>query len=184
MSYVLYRISCAVNGKAYIGYTKHDAEKRFLVHLLNARWNRKYALADAIRVYGADAFTVETLEVVPGHAEAARLECLYIAAHRSMLPHGYNMTKGGDGVPLPAEKLAEMNEKKRGRCSPKQLEANRRRAGQPLSAETRAKLSAARKGKPKSAAWIEARRGKPGALRGRPWSPARREAQMRRTEAS
>lgn len=184
MGYVLYRITCAVNSKCYIGYTKYTADARFDVHIRNAKWKRKYALADAIRAYGADAFSVETLSIVGTHAEAVELERAFISAHRSMLPTGYNMTSGGDGVPLSAEAIAAANAKKRGRCSPKQMEANRRRAGQPLSAETKAKLSAVRRGKPKSEAWIAARRGKPGALRGRPWSEARRMAQRRGKETA
>jgi len=60
------------------------------------------------------------------------------------------MTKGGDGVPLTREQYDAMGAKKRGVCSLKQLEANRRRKGQKASEETREKLRALRIGRKQS----------------------------------
>lgn len=145
--YVLYRILCAENGKAYIGYSSKSAEERFKAHILNARWKRKTALYDAIRCYGEEAFSVETILECESHAEACAHEIRLIEEFGSLLPYGYNMTRGGDGVPLTKEQRDAANAKKRGFCSPKQLEANRRRKGQKASEETRAKLSAARIGR-------------------------------------
>lgn len=145
--YVLYKITCSTNGKAYVGYSSKSAEDRFKAHLLNARWKRKTALCDAIRCYGDAAFSVEVILTCKTHAEACAHEIRLIAELGSILPLGYNMTKGGDGVPLTQEQREAANAKKRGVCSPKQLAANRRRKGQKASEETRAKLSAARKGR-------------------------------------
>jgi group I intron endonuclease len=148
--YVLYKITCSANGKAYVGYSSKSAEDRFRAHLLNARWKRKTALCDAIRCYGDAAFSVEVILTCETHAEACAHEIRLIAELGSILPLGYNMTKGGDGVPLTQEQREAANAKKRGVCSPKQLAANRRRKGQKASEETRAKLSAARKGRKQS----------------------------------
>jgi len=148
--YVLYKISCSVNGKAYVGYSSKSAEDRFKAHLLNARWKRKTALCDAIRCYGDEAFSVEVILTCETHAEACAHEIRLITELGSILPLGYNMTKGGDGVPLTSEQREAANAKKRGVCSPKQLAANRRRIGQKASEETRAKLSAARRGRKQS----------------------------------
>jgi group I intron endonuclease len=148
--YVLYKISCSVNGKAYVGYSSKSAEDRFKAHLLNARWKRKTALCDAIRCYGDEAFSVEVILTCETHAEACAHEIRLISELGSILPLGYNMTKGGDGVPLTPEQREVANAKKRGVCSPKQLAANRRRIGQKASEETRAKLSAARRGRKQS----------------------------------
>ena len=145
--YVLYRILCSENGKVYVGYSSKSAEERFKAHLLNARWKRKTALYDAIRCYGEEAFSVETILQCESHAEACAHEIRLIEELGSLLPLGYNMTRGGDGVPLTKEQRDAANAKKRGVCSPKQLVANRRRKGQKASEETRAKLSAARKGR-------------------------------------
>lgn len=145
--YVLYRILCSENGKVYVGYSSKSAEERFKAHLLNARWKRKTALYDAIRRYGEEAFSVETILQCETHADACAHEIRLIQELGSLLPLGYNMTRGGDGVPLTKEQRDAANAKKRGFCSPKQLAANRRRKGQKASEETRAKLSAARKGR-------------------------------------
>lgn len=148
--YVLYKITCSANGKVYVGYSSKSAEDRFKAHLLNARWKRKTALYDAIRCYGDAAFSVEVVLTCETHAEACAHEIQLIAKLGSILPLGYNMTKGGDGVPLTQEQREAANAKKRGVCSPKQLAANRRRKGQKASEETCAKLSAARKGRKQS----------------------------------
>lgn len=149
--YTLYKIACSANGKAYIGYTSKTAEERFQTHLLNAKWKRKTALYNAIRKYGPEAFSVKVLLVCADHASACEQEVRLIAETSCLLPAGYNMTTGGDGVPLTEEQRAAAGAKKRGVCSPKQLAANQRRKGQKASDETRAKLSAARRGRKQSA---------------------------------
>lgn len=148
--YIIYKIVCAANGKIYVGYTSKTAEERFETHLLNARWKRKTALYNAIRRYGADAFAVEEIARCGTHAEACEKEIFYIASLGSKLPLGYNMTTGGDGVPLTPEQREAANAKKRGVCSLRQWEASQRRIGSKASAETRAKLSAARRGRKQS----------------------------------
>jgi len=155
--YTLYKITCSANGKAYVGYTSKTAEERFRAHLLNAKWKRRTALYDAIRKYGPEAFSVEVLLACKDHASACEHEVRLIAEMNCLLPAGYNMTLGGDGVPLTEEQRAAANAKKRGVCSPKQLAANQRRRGQKVSDETRAKLSAARKGRKQSAEHVAKR---------------------------
>jgi group I intron endonuclease len=155
--YVLYKITCSENGKVYVGYTSKTAEERFQSHLLNARWKKKTALYDAVRCYGNDAFAVEMLLECESHSEACEHEIRLIKEFNSVLPGGYNMTHGGDGVPLTEEQREAANAKKRGVCYPKQLEANLRRKGQKASEETRAKLSAIRKGRKQNPEWVRKR---------------------------
>lgn len=147
LAFVLYKITCAKNGKLYVGYTSKTAEVRFSAHLQNARWKKRTALYDAIRCYGPDAFSVEEILKCETHAEACEHERRLIVEMSSLLPQGYNMTHGGDGVPLTAEQRAAASAKKRGRCTPKQWAASQRRRGVKASPETRAKLSACRRGK-------------------------------------
>ena len=146
-AFVLYKIACAANGKLYIGYTSKTAEERFTMHLQNARWKKRTALYAAIRCYGPDAFSVEEVLRCETHVEACEHERRLIAEFASLLPNGYNMTRGGDGVPLTPEQREAANAKKRGRCSEKQLAAAMRRRGSKASDETRKRLSEARKGK-------------------------------------
>lgn len=160
--YVLYRITCSVNDKVYIGYTAKTAYARFMMHLRNARWKKKSALYDAIRAYGNEAFHVEWLRTVPNHADACAAEIMLIESHRSMLPGGYNMTRGGDGVPVPREVHIAAGARKRGRYTEKQRQyadsqvgrkqtpehvENRRKTaiGSKRSSETRRRMSEAQK---------------------------------------
>lgn len=151
--YQVYKITCSRNGKVYIGYTSKGIAVRFQAHIDNAKWNRKTALYDAIRVYGADAFSVELLEECNDHEAACALEIHYIKLMECLIPHGYNMTTGGDGVPLTPEIIAKAAEKKRGKFTEKQAAAASRRKGRPLSQEHKLKLSMAGKGRKKSEEW-------------------------------
>lgn len=151
--YSLYKITCSQNGKVYIGYTSKSVAERFKAHCMNARWKRNYALADAIRAYGEQAFAVELLLECQSHQEACQHEIRLIKELNSILPNGYNMTHGGDGVPLTAEGIAKMSASRKGQVTPKLLEFWSKRKGKKLSSETKAKLSLIRKGKPKSEEW-------------------------------
>ena len=206
--YSLYKITCSQNGKVYIGYTSKTIDERFKMHCENARWKRNYALADAIRVYGVPAFTVELLLQCENHKEACEHEIRFIKELNSILPHGYNMTHGGDGVPMTAEVIEKMAASKRGKVTPKMLAHLQKMKGRKLSLEHKAKLSAAGKGRKKSKEWIQkisisnlgkkrsaetcakismAKKGKPWSetarekanLRGRKWSESRRLAYLK-----
>lgn len=155
--YTIYKIVCSVNDKTYVGYTSKGADARFQTHLLNARWKRKTALYDAIRCYGSEAFSVSVLLACSTHTEACEQEKRFIAELGTLLPLGYNMTEGGDGVPLTEDQRERANAKKRGRCYPKQLVANQRRKGTKAAPETIARLVAARKGKKHSAEHVRRR---------------------------
>jgi predicted GIY-YIG superfamily endonuclease len=190
--YRVYKISCSVNGKIYIGYTGKTAEERFKAHLLNARWRKKTALYDAIRAYGNDSFSVELLVECETHAQACAEEIKFIAELNSMLPNGYNMTRGGDGVPVPIEVHIEAGRRKRGivtekmrahfnsrrgiKHSPEHIaKVAAKRLGSKRSEETRCKMSEAQKGRVNSE---EARQKLSKALKGRPWTQAQRDARQ------
>lgn len=155
--YQVYKITCSSNGKVYVGYTSKGYLTRFAHHIMNARWNRKAALYDSIRLYGADAFSVELLAECEDHASACAQEIYFIKELNSLLPLGYNMTTGGDGVPLTDEQRATASAKKRGRFTEKQRIAADRRRGVKVSDETRKKLSAIRRGKKQNPEWVRKR---------------------------
>jgi group I intron endonuclease len=155
--YQVYKITCSSNGKVYIGYTSKGYLARFESHISNARWKRKTALYDSIRLYGPEAFSVELLIECESHADACAHEINLIKELNSLIPFGYNMTKGGDGVPLTDAQRAAASAKKRGRFTEKQRIAADRRIGIKASDETRKKLSDMRKGKKQSPEWIRKR---------------------------
>lgn len=76
--HVIYQLTCVPTGEAYIGLTvcagntpKKAVEGRWKRHVTRAERHAKgWKLCEAIRTYGAEAFTVEVLEKVRGKAQA------------------------------------------------------------------------------------------------------------------
>lgn len=96
----IYKITCKINGKAYIGKTTKTVQKRFGEHLRDCRKRRceNRPLYRAIRKYGVDSFTVETLEEVDLENMSER-ETYWIDYFHTY-SDGYNATAGGDGTIL------------------------------------------------------------------------------------
>lgn len=186
--YSLYKITCLKNEKIYIGYTSKTVLDRFKAHCMNARWKKNYALADAIRVYGEQSFLVEFLLKCSSHKEACENEIRLIKELNCTIPNGYNMTYGGDGVPLTPEGISKMSASRKGKITQKLIESWEKRKGRKLSPETKLKLSLIRKGKPKSEEWkrkiglsnlgkkmsAESRAKISMSKKGKPWSEAAR----------
>lgn len=89
---------------------------------LRERWNShkksKYALGCAIRKYGADAFSIETIAESWSFDDLKELEKLLIEQYGTFAPGGYNLTKGGDGVlgiKFSKELLARWSRERKGR---------------------------------------------------------------------
>ena len=99
----LYRIT-SPSGKAYIGITSQTTAKRWWKHHNNALHGRSVragsectALYEALRKYGSDKFTIETL-VIAEFEYLKALEQKVIVAFGTKAPYGYNLTSGGDGA--------------------------------------------------------------------------------------
>lgn len=132
----LYKLDFA-SGKSYIGVTSGLAINRYAGHELAVRQGNRRAIYHAWRKYGAPKLTVlavlEKQELLPSEARA-------VAVYGTMAPNGYNMTPGGDFNPMDVPELvAKISAALTGRRS------------KPFSEEHRAKLSASRLGKKRSA---------------------------------
>ena len=103
----LYKITNVVNGKCYIGITKHGAKQRFASHITSSRKGSNTALHRAIRKYGESNFHVEQLVVCKANQYLKDLEVRAISAYGTRSPHGYNLTAGGDGVVDGSPEVAE-----------------------------------------------------------------------------
>lgn len=136
----LYRIEFP-GGKSYIGITADSAERRFAEHRYNSETNRAdRAVNRALRKYGPDSVTLETLVIAEWDYLVA-LEPKVIAAYGTFGRGGYNMTAGGEGAlgyKHTPEALLKMGATHKG---------NTYRKGKTFSAESRAKMSAVRKGR-------------------------------------
>lgn len=110
----IYIIRNQVNGKLYVGQTKHsDPHKRWRDHLGKLRAGRQQHLYRAMMHYGVENFSFMPLEMWSSLEELDEAEMFWISYLRSWDSSvGYNMTLGGaqprvtDDVRL---KLSELN---------------------------------------------------------------------------
>lgn len=133
----IYLITCLPNGRQYVGLTS-DLYRRWNDHVSGAlRGNGpNRMLGAAIRKYGREAFTVETLCVAKNLIEACSTEQYMIAFYKTLAPAGMNLTAGGEGTVAfhkthSAETKAKISAAHKGRI---------------VSEETRHKMSIAKKG--------------------------------------
>lgn len=91
----IYKYTNNVNGKVYIGQTRHTLEERAQKDGRNYAGSRKFY--NAIQKYSWDAFVPEILAEVETEEEANKLEEYYIALYDSRNDDkGYNIKPGGD----------------------------------------------------------------------------------------
>lgn len=104
----LYKLT-SPNGKAYIGISSKGVADRWAKHIEHAHGRRSGALYAAIRKYGASAFSVSVLATCDVWSELCQLEVAAITEHGTMVPRGYNLTVGGEGVLGPRTDEARRN---------------------------------------------------------------------------
>lgn len=142
---VVYCVEHIATGKKYVGQTRthrenhgryrpFGAEGRFRAHLSEAKCNTKHKtghlLGVEIRLYGADAFRVSTLEICDLELLDER-EVYWISEMDTVYPNGYNLSPGAHKhayQPILPNPTPLANPGKRGGCTSR-------------STETRAKIS-------------------------------------------
>ena len=159
----IYCITNTANGKRYIGQTTQAIAMRWGQHCFDAR-TEMYPLHCAIRKYGRDLFVVTELGTATTQDELNRMEIEMITTHQSAdRRYGYNVRAGGEsGGKHSLESRQKMSERKvgkppsnKGKPMPEhQLRAMIERfklrhpcTGRVASEETRAKISAANRGR-------------------------------------
>ena len=151
----IYCIQHSTSGKMYVGQAV-DVKRRWAAHKRRSKKGAS-AIADAIKVFGADAFDFTILEECD-RAVLNEREVFWIAELAAMVPTGYNLTSGGNA---PLEVSLETRQRQaaaqRGKVHPREVVEKRRQAvlGQKRSAETRAKMRASQSGKKASPETIE-----------------------------
>ena len=94
--YLIYKLTCKISGKSYIGYTHKSIDDRWKEHLKSSK-KKNYKLYKALRKYPDQFWIHETLiNKIPTLEEAKKLEILCIFYYDTFI-HGYNSTIGGDG---------------------------------------------------------------------------------------
>jgi group I intron endonuclease len=147
---LIYCITNTTNGKQYVGQTiMSSAVVRWRQHVMAALKGSTDcdALFAAIRKYGEAAFVVEEIERT---ADMDAREQFHIARLGSLSPNGYNLTPGGIRFEMTAETRKKISAANAAVLHTPEWNANMAAAlkGRVVSEETRAKLSAAKRGKP------------------------------------
>ena len=88
---MVYQLTCRINGKRYVGVTKH----------FRIRWGEhkkaNSVVGKAIRKHGAHNFRIAVLSSRLPKKTALDLEVCLISQKQTLVPQGYNVTKGGQG---------------------------------------------------------------------------------------
>lgn len=97
----IYCITNMVNGKKYIGQTRKTIQRRFSLHISDAKRGIGYAIHAAIRKYGEENFCVEEIERIVDSTKDELVkklddrEVYWIAEYDTYLGFGYNESEGG-----------------------------------------------------------------------------------------
>lgn len=96
--YKIYKITCLITNKVYIGKTtKNNVKERWYEHVTNALTkNLQTHLCNAIRLYGDNQFLIEAIDYADNEEELNKKEKYWIKYYNSVL-EGYNETEGGEG---------------------------------------------------------------------------------------
>lgn len=137
----IYKITCDVDNKIYIGKTTKSIEERFKEHINNSRkksYRHKSHLYSAIRMYGESSFRVEMIEECFDEDSLNEREVFWIRELNSRDPSvGYNIHEGGKGGRTQTEYI----------CTEKQLRCLSIGWHKPMSEENKMLVSKIHKGK-------------------------------------
>lgn len=159
----IYKITCLVTDKVYIGQTIRKVENRFRSHLRNACNGSGYYLHSAIRKYGVENFVVEEIASYSAENKSElkiildEAEKFYIQEYDSF-NKGYNQTLGGEGGLgriLSDEVKEKIGRAQRGKKISEEHHRNICKAMQNLSEESKLKIIQANLGRKASPETIE-----------------------------
>lgn len=107
MAYI-YRILNIITKKCYIGETKSkNVQTRWEQHKRTIENNKGCpALRDAIKKYGIENFNFNVL-IICFDNDRFKYEIEYIKKYNTIVPNGYNITKGGEGGGFQGKKHTE-----------------------------------------------------------------------------
>jgi group I intron endonuclease len=119
---VIYKITCLINNKVYVGQSKNPKE-RWRQHKINSKNNSiKTAISNAILKYSIENFVFEIIDSSKSAKELNLLEEKYIKELNSLCPKGYNIIEYNNGIKIISEdaknKISEFNiNNKKENCS-------------------------------------------------------------------
>ena len=114
----LYKLTNKLTGKEYIGPSVNPVSQRVSRHAYAARNSKgNMPITCAIKKYGIENFSVQTLVRCPDYEYLLDLEAKAIVRFNTRVPVGYNVTAGGRGgrVPCSQEKRERISAATQGR---------------------------------------------------------------------
>jgi len=93
----VYMVTNIITHKCYIGKTIFTLAKRRKEHWSYRKQDGTY-FHKALEKYGKDAFMWEVVFQSDNEVELYEQECFFINKYNTLIPNGYNMTLGGEGV--------------------------------------------------------------------------------------
>jgi group I intron endonuclease len=164
----VYSITNTANGKRYIGSTR-GLERRLYEHRRQLRTgtHRNAHLQSAWNVHGESNFVFKPLAIIHDASEMLATERgLILALNAADRTHGYNISTEPSNNQLGLKRsdvtcrrigaAKQGNQNRLGKLHSQETKdlIRQKLTGKTLSVETRAKLSAVRRGVPKSAEWM------------------------------
>ena len=142
---IIYKITNLINGKIYIGQTIRSLSDRWAEHLRASNNNSYLHIHCAMRKYGANNFSIETIDTATSKEELDHKEKFWISHFNSTDPcFGYNCSYGGESNPMgfPLTKTRH-DTKMRDDAVRKRISESMciYRKNNPFTAETREKIS-------------------------------------------
>ena len=111
----VYVITCLENGKKYIGLTRYGYMKRFAQHFRAAfEEESSVLLHKAMRKYGLKNFSIECVYESDNVVMCGIMEQYLIETLETLVPYGYNCTKGGEtAIPEDYRRLMKENQERK-----------------------------------------------------------------------
>jgi group I intron endonuclease len=117
---IVYKAQNKINGKIYIGQTIGSLARRIISH----KAARAGIFPSAIKKYGIQNFSFESIAWCDSKEHLDFLENFYINFLNSKIPNGYNITEGGNGGML-GYKASEETKRKQSKSSKGKNKGNR-----------------------------------------------------------
>lgn len=93
--FYVYKLTCKITQKSYIGVTTTSVEGRIARHACAAKRGRRQLICKAIRKYGIKSFKVRILRRTKSTKKLLKLETKLIRKYKTLAPNGYNIAEIG-----------------------------------------------------------------------------------------